>query len=99
MQSLHTNRDHTSFASDSHHQDFLQLPPPPLNRPPAQLTDQQQQAFSTSPQRALPAPLSQRFRQMSGRVDVDSLLRSVTCYRNVARVRTDVVACISQVGE
>jgi len=34
---------------------------------------------------------------MSGRVDLDGLLRQVNCYRNVARVRADVIACIAQV--
>lgn len=29
--------------------------------------------------------------------DLDGLLRRVNCYRNVARVRADVIACITQV--
>jgi hypothetical protein len=35
---------------------------------------------------------------MNGRVDLDSLMRQVRCYRNVARVRADVIACIAQVA-
>ena len=37
-------------------------------------------------------------RKMNGRVDLDSLMRQVRCYRNVARVRADVIACIAQVA-
>lgn len=34
---------------------------------------------------------------MSGQVNLDQLLRGLTCYRNVARVKVDVIACMSQV--
>ncbi len=34
---------------------------------------------------------------MMGQADLDGLLRRVNCYRNVARVRADVIACIAQV--
>jgi hypothetical protein len=34
-----------------------------------------------------------------GSVNVDVLLRQVTCYRNAARVRSDVLACIGQVRD
>jgi hypothetical protein len=35
---------------------------------------------------------------MMGQGEVENLLRRVNCYRNVARVRTDILTCIAQVG-
>jgi ESCRT-I complex subunit TSG101 len=35
---------------------------------------------------------------MSGQVNLESLLRTVDCYRNVTRVRNDVLMCTTQVG-
>lgn len=35
---------------------------------------------------------------MSGQVNLDQLLRPLTCYRNVTRVKTDVITCMQQVS-